>query len=63
MSTSATNKCPVCGKTDLEEYEICEECFWENDPIQLRDPDYKGGANVMSINQARAAYAKGEKVK
>ena len=48
--------CPVCGKFHVEEYDICEICNWENDPIQLRKPDFEGGANKMSLNQAKKAY-------
>ena len=55
--------CPVCGKSLVEEYEICPVCFWENDPVQLWKPQLAGGANQMSLEQARAAYARGEEVK
>jgi len=46
--------CPCCGYRTLEEkppgtYEICEICFWEDDEIQYRDPDYEGGANELSL--------------
>ena len=59
-----TNKalCPVCGETYVEEYDICEVCNWENDPVQLRHPDWQGGANVMSLNQARKAYQSGKPI-
>lgn len=53
-----TNKipCPCCGKTQVEDYDICGECAWENDPVQLWKPDKRGGANVMSLNEAKEAY-------
>ena len=35
----------------------------ENDPVQLWKPQLAGGANQMSLEQARAAYARGEEVK
>lgn len=57
--------CPVCGKYEFEEkgdYDICEVCNWENDPLQTAEPDYKGGANHMSLNEAREAYKKGIKI-
>jgi hypothetical protein len=38
-------------------YEICHVCFWESDPIQDYDPDYAGGANKASLNEARRNYA------
>lgn len=31
-------------------------CYWEDDPVQLRDPTYEGGANAASLEQARANY-------
>ena len=39
--------CPCCGyKTFAEQpnghYDICEVCFWEDDPIQFDDPNYEG---------------------
>lgn len=59
-------KCPVCGEYTFEEendFDVCDVCFWENDGIQAKNPDYKGGANKMSLNEARAAYARGEEVR
>ena len=43
-------KCPCCGFYTFDSkldgtYDICEVCFWEDDPIQLDDPDFEGGAN------------------
>lgn len=58
--------CPCCGKGLVEkghEYDVCDECYWEDDPVQFDDPDYRGGANHMSLNEARAAYARGEEVR
>ena len=51
-------KCPCCGKTLVEEHEICDVCDWQNDPIQLEKPDYAGGANKISLNAAREQYNK-----
>jgi hypothetical protein len=51
--------CPCCGKNTLNEsgrYEICPECWWEDDPVQSDDPDYAGGANRKSLKQARLDY-------
>lgn len=55
-------KCPCCGQDYAGEYDICSVCNWENDPIQLKKPDLRGGANKMSLTEAREAYSKGEKV-
>lgn len=62
---SETNKipCPVCGKTSVEEYDICEVCDWENDPVQLQRPDLEGGSNQMSLAQARDAYHSGQPIR
>jgi hypothetical protein len=52
-------KCPCCGYLTLSElnhYEICDICDWEDDPIQSQDPNYMGGANVMSLIEAQAAF-------
>ncbi|MCI1189376.1 hydrolase [Hymenobacter sp. DH14] len=37
-------------------YEICSVCFWEDDGIQANNPDYEGGANGPSLQQARLTY-------
>ena len=53
--------CPCCGEkvfTARGEYEICGVCGWEDDPIQFSKPDYTGGANTLSLNQARQAWKK-----
>lgn len=50
--------CPCCGKISIEEYEICPVCNWENDPIQFDHPDMKGGANILSLNEARRRFLK-----
>ena len=55
--------CPCCGKTLVGEYDICDVCSWENDPIQLNNPDFQGGANQMSLNEAKRAYREGRKVR
>lgn len=62
MNSTETIKCPCCGKTYVAEYDICTVCKWENDLNQLSKPDLRGGANRMSLNEARIAYKKGEKV-
>lgn len=57
--------CPVCGKYMFEsagEFDICPVCNWEDDLVQLDDPDEEGGANRMSLNQACEAWAAGKQV-
>lgn len=56
-------KCPVCGKTELvEDGDVCSVCNWFHDPYQEKRPDEEDGENSMSLNQAKAAYAKGEPI-
>ena len=52
-------KCPVCGKFEFEEYgdfDICPVCNWENDNLQYDEHNYSGGANDLSVNEARIEY-------
>jgi hypothetical protein len=65
MSTNEMNKidCPVCGKTQVGEYDICPVCRWENDPIQLEHSELGGGANYMALKEARKAYQQGASVR
>ena len=53
---------PCCGKEYVDEYEICKVCMWENDPVQLVFPDKRGGANRMSLEEAKRAFKNGIKV-
>lgn len=57
--------CPVCGKTefpDVNSFDICKICNWEDDADQEENPDEQDGANHMSLNEAREAYKKGVRV-
>ncbi len=53
-------ECPCCHEKTLTDgpgnYDICPNCGWEDDPIQRDDPDYTGGANEMSLNEAREIF-------
>ena len=54
-------KCPCCGcytfkKMPSGDYDICPVCFWEDDRKQFDDEDLEGGANSVSLRQARANY-------
>ena len=56
-------KCPCCGYYTLSEkaggsFEICPVCFWEDDRVQLQNPDLAGGANGVSLNEAREQFRK-----
>ena len=51
--------CPCCGAKVISEpdgYEICDVCGWEDDPVQSADPNYAGGANKESLNEARKKW-------
>ena len=59
--TSQKFACPCCGYKTFDSkpdgsYNICPICFWEDDAIQLNDPDYEGGANPMSLRQAQLNF-------
>lgn len=51
------NECKCCGCLTIEEeYDICPVCFWEADHYQEKNPDYAGGANDVSLIQAKENY-------
>ena len=50
-------KCPVCGEYEFEkksDHDVCDVCGWENDGLQMKNPDMDGGANPDSLNARRA---------
>jgi len=54
--------CPCCQLPTLEEqppgtFLICPVCWWEDDDAQFRRPDLVGGANGVSLEQARRNYS------
>ena len=50
-------KCQCCGCLTIEEeYDICPVCCWEDDNVQSKDPCFAGGANRVSLNEARENY-------
>ena len=55
-------KCPCCGYFTHEEsyelFEICEVCSWQYDGVAHDKPDMSGGANKVSLNQAKANFKK-----
>ena len=56
-----TFPCPCCGCLTLPEappgtFFICPVCFWEDDNVQLADSAYAGGANRVSLDEARASF-------
>lgn len=52
--------CPICEEYSFEypdDYDICPICGWENDGIQRVKKDYWGGANYLSVNEAKTVYS------
>lgn len=60
--TKIKYRCPCCDSLTLDSkpgcFDICPVCYWEDDNIQRDDPDYTGGANDISLNEARKNYKK-----
>ena len=54
--------CPVCGQHSFDEDNECHVCGWVNDGVQRADPDYRGGYNRISLNEAKKKFAEGKKV-
>ncbi|PZO34365.1 MAG: hydrolase [Flavobacteriaceae bacterium] len=53
--------CPCCGYFTLNyeadnTFQLCPVCYWEDDGIQFRDPTYEGGANRVSLIQAKENF-------
>lgn len=56
MKDEAKAQCPCCDYWTLLEpsaYEICDVCGWEDDFVQKENPNFDGGANDLSLIQAR----------
>lgn len=54
---ASMSACPCCSSESINEpggYELCRVCGWEDDPSQEAHPDMQGGANDMSLTEARA---------
>ena len=55
--------CPCCGYLTYHtpptgQFDICPVCFWEDNTVQSKEPDFDGGANDMSLNEARENFKK-----
>jgi Cysteine-rich CPCC len=59
---SSKHRCPCCNCLVLDQppgggsYDICQVCFWEDDPVQFKDENFAGGANRVSLREARANF-------
>jgi hypothetical protein len=67
LNADESLRCPVCGLEDAfpepRAWEECPRCGWYDDPVQYRFPDADSGDNEpMTLNQARKAWALGQRV-
>ncbi len=53
-------KCPCCENyTIIEIFDICDVCYWQYDKVaHNRGDEYVGGANKVSLTEARNNYKK-----
>ena len=59
------NACVCCGSFTIPKdsrAEICDVCTWQDDDPWQNNPNRSGGANKMSLNEARKAWAEGKPV-
>lgn len=52
-------KCPCCEKPlkNLQLFDICDNCGWEYDPVQNIKADFRGGANIISLNDMKKIWS------
>ncbi|MCL2189506.1 MAG: hypothetical protein FWC16_11420 [Defluviitaleaceae bacterium] len=51
-------KCAVCGSmVTVSDVGYCAVCDWMQDTVQEHEPDYRGGANKITLNEARARWS------
>jgi len=60
---ASEHPCPCCGCRTLPEappgtFYICPVCGWEDDAVQFSDQNFSGGANSVSLAEARRNYSK-----
>lgn len=52
--------CPCCGYLTIKDhpgsYNICRVCSWEDDPVQILNPWFAGGANKPSLVEAQKNF-------
>lgn len=51
-------KCLTLGEQPTGTFEICPVCGWVDDDVQFDDPSFEGGANDVSLDQARENFKK-----
>lgn len=60
IAPAIPHMCPVCGKYEFTEYDsfdICPFCGWEDDNLQLENPDCEFGPNIP-LNAYKEEYKK-----
>ena len=57
MNKKYMTKCACCGEL-VEKYDICDNCGWQDDNVQNANPDFVGGANKISLREAKKIYMK-----
>lgn len=55
MNEKYMTKCACCGEL-VEKYDICETCGWQDDAVQNNNPNFAGGANKISLKEAKKNY-------
>ena len=61
MKSGKKYGCPCRGHKTLSKvpprsWAVCPICYREDDPVQFDDPGYAGGANKVSLDQARRNF-------
>jgi len=50
--------CAVCNSLVAgSDAGYCDVCDWMQDTVQEHEPDYRGGANNITLNEARTRWA------
>ena len=53
------HQCPCCDYFSLPtrgEYDICNVCFWEDNGIDVDEPDEYSGPNNMALREGRQNF-------
>ena len=60
LGEAAMEGCPVCGRTMLDDFDICEVCGWHEDPLALLRPNLcEGGPNYIPLSIYRDRWKEG----